>query len=1185
MNVRESVYDVFLSYSARDKATVHALAERLKADGLRVWLDAWEIRPGDSIPAKIEEGLESSRVLVLCMSANALGSDWTALESQTFRFRDPLNKDCRFIPVRMDDAEPRGSLAQFSYIDWRNKEQDGEYRRLLEACKRPKQPSTDELDVSRFEEKIGSLGHTYLIRSVALSTDGKRALSGSLDSTLRLWDVESGRTLRVFEGHDGSVLSVAFSTDGKRALSGSDDKTLRLWDVESGRAIRVFEGHTDCVWSVAFSADGKRALSGSRDNTLRLWDVELGRTVRVFERHADCVLSVAMSADGKRALSGALDKTIRLLDVESGRTLRVFKGHTGSIWSVAFSADGKRVLSGSVDKTLRLWDVQSGRTLRVLEGHIDIVFSVAFSADGRRALSGSEDKTLRLWDVETGSALRVFKDHINRAWSVAFSVDWKRALSGSEDQTLRLWDVETGSALRVFKGHTDSVLSVAFSSDGKRALSGSHDKTLRLWDVESGRTLRVFNWHTSSVLSVAFNSDGKRAISGSDDKTLRLWDMESGRALGIFEGHTDSVWSVAFSANGKRALSGSGDKTLRLWDVESGHALRIFEGHTDSVLSVALSADGKRALSGSNDNTLRLWDVQSGRPLRVFEGHSGSVLSVALSADGKRALSGSEDKTLRLWDVESGRALRVFEGHTDSVRSVAFSADGKHGFSAANNGVWRSWNLTEIGESVIHRGGEAASAVDEVQYTNAKVLLVGDSGVGKTGLARYLALKIKDEESNSSTNGAWATQWTLPHTQTEDGVEREIWLWDFAGQVDYRLVHQLFMDETAAAVLVFNPQNENPFEGLGQWDRDITKAMRKPFAKLLAAGRVDCGGLVVSQASMNKFMDERGFVGGLHETSAKTGEGCDKLRETIIKAIDWQNIPKTTSQALYHRMKQEVLKLRDGGPVLIRWDALKQSMEMALLAERFKFEELETVVSLLSGPGMIQKVDFGGFILLRPEVLSRYAAALVRKVRKHPQELGCINEEEMLSGKLDYQDFDRLPEEQEAVVLRTLHETLVSRAYCLRQVTDGKTLLTFPSYFRRERPELPGHPTVLVTYRFSGPADDIYATLVVRLHHTEAFETDQLWRFAADFKTQTGKSLGLKMTREAEGAARLELYFNPDVDENSRVLFARYVHNHLTEHAKEVKRLRHYACGNKKCKVFTQPFANQSAIDDALNSG
>ena len=84
-------YDVFLSHSSKDKEIVRAVAERLRADGLRVWFDSWILKPGDSIPAKIEEGLEQSRVLVLCMSAQAFGSDWAQLEAGTFRFRDPLN--------------------------------------------------------------------------------------------------------------------------------------------------------------------------------------------------------------------------------------------------------------------------------------------------------------------------------------------------------------------------------------------------------------------------------------------------------------------------------------------------------------------------------------------------------------------------------------------------------------------------------------------------------------------------------------------------------------------------------------------------------------------------------------------------------------------------------------------------------------------------------------------------------------------------------------------------------------------------------------------------------------------------------------------------------------------------------------------------------------------------------------
>jgi hypothetical protein len=127
-------HDVFLSYSKHDELVVRDLARRLRDRGLRVWFDGWEMSPGDAIPSRIEAGLEGSAVLVLCISEHSLGSDWATLESQTFRFRDPLNRERRFIPLRLDDAPLKGSLAQFLYIDWRNPD-DYEFERLVRACR------------------------------------------------------------------------------------------------------------------------------------------------------------------------------------------------------------------------------------------------------------------------------------------------------------------------------------------------------------------------------------------------------------------------------------------------------------------------------------------------------------------------------------------------------------------------------------------------------------------------------------------------------------------------------------------------------------------------------------------------------------------------------------------------------------------------------------------------------------------------------------------------------------------------------------------------------------------------------------------------------------------------------------------------------------------------------------------
>ena len=903
-------YDVFLNHSAKDKAVVRDVAERLRGDGLRVWFDEWEIRPGDSIPAKIEAGLEHSRVLVLCMSAHALSSDWAQLEASTFRFRDPLNHDRRFIPLRLDGAPIKGSLAQFLYINWLPQDREQEYAKLLESCRPPS---------------------TSLVAEVESTGEQDAEIAIQLDNDTMIW-------------------ACAFSPDGKRVLTDDGGNAMRLWDRETGHCMHVFNGHTDGIRNVAYSADQRRALSGSNDGTVRLWDIDTGWCLQVYD--------------------------------------------------VSYSDSG-----------------------------------LAWSADGRYALSARSSGTVYLLDVESGKQLGELPEC---SWSVAWSADQRHAICGG----------------------------------------------------------------------------------APSDRVVRLWDRETNHYLWESKGHTASIGAVAWSPDQHRVLSGSDDTTVRLWDAETGRCLRVLEGHTTPVKTVAWSADQRHALSGSDDTTVRLWDAETGRCLRVLEGHTAPVLTVVWSADRCRAFSGDSSGGIRVWDL--------------------------------------SKFVTEAQAPAL------PSASDQVQYTNAKVLLVGESGAGKTGLSKRLAL---DEwQPSDSTVGAWATHWPLP-VGSDDGVEREIWLWDFGGQADQRLIHQLYMDETALAVLVFDGQKDDLFETLGQWDRDLTRASCTEFAKLLVAGRVDASGLRVSPSQVEAFAEERGYPRFL-ETSAKLGTGCEELKQAILDGIRWENIPWRTSPLLFKRLKEEIIRLKDEDRVLMRFNELRDSLQLRMAgeAERFSDEELKAVIGLLAGPGAVWELKFGSWVLLQPERINAYAQAVIQTLREDRFERGCIPQEKVLSGDLKYESSaPRLAEDEERIVLLAMHQTLVERALCLREHTETGTLLIFPSYYRRERKELTGHPAVQVSYLFQGFLDDIYATLVVRLHHTQTIENDELWRYAADFRTLTGKQLGVKLTRLGEGAGELAVYFDPAIPVGEKILFSKYVHEHVMQKGQDVVRLRHYVCPRPDC--------------------
>jgi hypothetical protein len=268
MSSAKFAYDVFLSYSSKDKTVVHRLAQKLKDDNLRVWLDAWEIRAGDNIPAKIEDGLDRSHVLVLCMSANAFAADWTALESQTFRFRDPLNKDRRFIPVRLDDTEPKGSLIQFShvefsYVDWRQAHNEMQYARLLEAC----QPKATT-ETTNQETVPGGLPN----EPIRFATQASEKHSGPDESNvfgMKHWS-PLAKCVHVMKGHQGTVCGVALTADRRMMVSGSKDKSIRIWDAERGECTRILRGHTDSVREIVCGSNG-RIYSASDDKSIRVW--------------------------------------------------------------------------------------------------------------------------------------------------------------------------------------------------------------------------------------------------------------------------------------------------------------------------------------------------------------------------------------------------------------------------------------------------------------------------------------------------------------------------------------------------------------------------------------------------------------------------------------------------------------------------------------------------------------------------------------------------------------------------------------------------------------------------------------------------------------------------------------------------------------------------------------------------
>jgi len=305
--------------------------------------------------------------------------------------------------------------------------------------------------------------HKRRVNGVAISFDGKRAISGSFDGMLRYWNLENKSLIRIVSGHNGAINGVALSPDGKRALSGGADRDVRLWDLEAGKVVRTFQGHLGQVFEVALSPDGKKGFSGSGDGRSRLWDLESGKELLDLETiNGGSALAVAFTPDGKQAVTGGgnsrvknngIQVSLRLWDLSTGKEIRQFEGHTRDVRRVAVSPDSKQLLSGSYDGTMRLWDLQTGKELKKFDGPGQFVEAVSFTPDGKRAICcygypigadiDNEDLrySLRLLDLVTGRELRQFKGHDRSIHSLAISGDGRFLVSGSDDNSMRLWQL------------------------------------------------------------------------------------------------------------------------------------------------------------------------------------------------------------------------------------------------------------------------------------------------------------------------------------------------------------------------------------------------------------------------------------------------------------------------------------------------------------------------------------------------------------------------------------------------------------------------------------------------------------------------------------------------------------------------------------------------------------------------
>jgi len=560
------------------------------------------------------------------------------------------------------------------------------------------------------QDQIGEAltGHRDLVRDVAFSPDGTVLASASLDDTVRLWNVKTRTQIGSPLQHDTDVNAVKFSPNGRFLATSSADGRTQLWDTSSWQKTGAPFGDDGdkSPADLAFSPDSSTLAAGHRSGFLRTWNVETRTQVgEPIKAHDQFLNRVLYSPNGELLATASDDGTVSFWNpVTKQRIGKPLTGHTGRIYGLAFSPNGETLATTSADKTVRLWTISNlSQPGQPLVGHTDTVFNAVFSHDGRTLVTSGIEHDVRLWDPVLHRRISQAK---NTEDGTTFQIaDDTRSVVLGIGQSLTLWDIEERKQIGSEIGdHKANIQEVAISADRRILASITQDEVLSMWDVENGRRIGEPLKASASTNDLIFSPDGRVLVVTGLDNQIRLFDTQTGKEQDSSALRAKKLFgSVAFTPD-SRILATKYGSEVQLWDFRAqkpiGDPIRV----PSNVLPMRFSPDGRTLAVGETNKVISFWDIdtreQKGEPLTGFDAEPSAI---AFSPDGRTIAAGTfrnlqvkdQPVAIRLWDAATRRQIGAsLMGHMSDITTLAFSADSTSLVSASSGNLINRWDTT-----------------------------------------------------------------------------------------------------------------------------------------------------------------------------------------------------------------------------------------------------------------------------------------------------------------------------------------------------------------------------------------------------------------------------------------------------------------------------------------------------------
>ncbi|WP_050512546.1 AAA family ATPase [Streptomyces rimosus] len=603
-------------------------------------------------------------------------------------------------------------------------------------------------------------GHSKQVQALCSLQSGGRGLLASVgDDAIRLWDPDTGDTIRTLTGYSGWVGALcAVETDSRTFLAGAgQDGVLRLWAPETGKCVRTLEGHDAPIDQLcAVNIDGRALLaSRGRDRRVRVWDPDSGKVVRTFRARSHKINGLCAVGLGGRALLALLTghsggrSMVRLWDPATGETVRTFLTRSSSLGHLAaVPYEGSLLLATSEtvgdNDVVALWDPSTGRTVRVLEGGPGSIYDLVDVRIGDRTLVAAgygqeESGTVVLWDPVTGRETHRLEGHdgwVGALCTVELSGETLVASAGG-DCTVRLWDLDRCAELDQFGELGAGIGSLCvLEVNGRTAVasSGTAAKVL-IHEVATGRLIgQISTLHASVKSFCSVEIEGRACLAiasrGRAGGAIQVWDPTTGGATRSLVGpEVGSLCAAEINGRPCLAFASRDEKVDRvsLWDLSADEVIRSIASDGGLIRDLCtLDVEGCHliaVLTGHfgiwpgefNGGVVSLWDPASGEmadSLEIPDANFGSLC--ALDADDRTLLavtrhqSDDEDDqvgTGSVWVVDPaiGRRVGVQELHNgwvNSVSPVEFGARTRMASAGQTERSVRLWTADDLRQTM-----------------------------------------------------------------------------------------------------------------------------------------------------------------------------------------------------------------------------------------------------------------------------------------------------------------------------------------------------------------------------------------------------------------------------------------------------------------------------------------------------